>query len=103
MTNWDKTNWTLFSEIRVDKLNIIQWDNGWQTVDHKTLFSEIRVDKLNIIQWDKGWQIVIQWIMVDKNIIQRWQMLIKWDLTNWTLFSEIMVDKLLTTKHYSVR
>ena len=51
------TNWTLFSEIRVDKLNIIQWDNGWQTVEHKTLFSEIRVDKLNITQRDKGWQI----------------------------------------------
>ena len=58
------TNWTLFSEINrvdklkgVDKLNIIQWDNGWQTVEHKTLFSEIRVDKLNIIQRDKGWQI----------------------------------------------
>ena len=54
---------TLFSEIRVDKLNIIQWDNGWQTVEHKTLFSEIRVDKLNIeqiniIQWDNGWQTV---------------------------------------------
>ena len=41
----------------VDKLNIIQWDNGWQTVEHKTLFSEIRVDKLNITQRDKGWQI----------------------------------------------
>ena len=76
------TNWTLFSEIRVDKLNIIQWDNGWQTVDHKTLFSEIRVDKLNIIQWDKGWQIV----------------------EHKTLFSEIRV-KLgqIWTKHYSVR
>ena len=57
---WDKgwqiehysglTNWTLFSEIRVDKLNIIQWDNGWQTVEHKTLFSEIRVDKLLLRQ-----------------------------------------------------
>ena len=63
-------------------MNIIQWDNGWQTVEHKTLFSEIRVDKLNIIeirvdklniiQWDNGWQTV----------------------DHKTLFSEIRVDKL---------
>ena len=75
-------------------MNIIQWDKGWQTVDHKTLFSEIRVDKLNIIQWDEitlfsGWQTV----------------------EHKTLFSEIRVDKLniiqwdkgWQIEHYSVR
>ena len=74
------TNWTLFSEIRVDKLNIIQWDKGWQTW---TLFSEIRVDKLNIIQWDNGWQTVEH-----KTLFS--------EITNWTLFG-------WQIEHYSVR
>ena len=49
---WDK-GWQIdkLNIIQWDKgWQIIQWDNGWQTVEHKTLFSEIRVDKLNIIR-----------------------------------------------------